>query len=104
MYILINGIQQIKCFRTSGSRKRDVITNHEVNEFKASNLIFLDPESGSIPGAGKVKNFTYKRVNISTKSSPGLENSSPTLYPKLIQERRQIHWTSWERCLMYSRL
>jgi hypothetical protein len=43
----------------------------KVNEFKAKNIIFHDQESGSIPGAGKEKNFNYKRVNISTKYPDG---------------------------------
>ena len=43
----------------------------KVNEFKAKNMIFHDQESGSIPGAGKEKNFNYKRVNISTKYPDG---------------------------------
>ena len=45
----------------------------KVHKFKASNMIFHDPENGSITGANKEKNFTYKRVNISTKYPDGTE-------------------------------
>ncbi len=54
----------------------------KVSEFEAKNMIFHDPESGSVPEAGKEKNFKYKRVNISTKYLDGTEG------PLILQTER----------------
>ncbi len=54
----------------------------KLSEFEAKNMIFHDPESGSVPEAGKEKNFKYKRVNISTKYLDGTEG------PLILQTER----------------
>ena len=59
----------------------------KVSEFKAKNMIFHDPESGSIPGEGKEKNFTYNCFTYKKEADGNtlkVENSSQTLYPKLM--------------------